>query len=162
MAGIEKTLEYVARDVHGFAEFKALKDRVLFEASELSIRQKNMIAAVVSRINGSRICALDHATAAARLAKDPGLYEALVRDFHGANVNEPDRAMLEYVAKLTASPASIASGDIRALRRHGFSDTAIVEMVMTATVMGVVNQLRLGTLGTVSADMAAEAARLGM
>lgn len=49
-------------------------------------------------------------------------------DYRLAALSEADRAMLDYVAKVTLAPATAVSGDIARLREVGFGDKAILEI----------------------------------
>jgi alkylhydroperoxidase family enzyme len=55
-----------------------------------------------------------------------------------------DRAMADYVTKLTLQPVSIGAEDIEILRSHDFSDHAIVEINLAAAYMNLVNRIALG------------------
>lgn len=50
------------------------------------------------------------------------------RDYRQATLNPVDRAMLDYVAKLTVAPSTVEEDDIRRLRDVGFGDKAILEI----------------------------------
>lgn len=54
--------------------------------------------------------------------------EVMKRDYREAELNDADRAMLDYVAKLTVTPAKTAEDDILRLRDVGFGDKAILEI----------------------------------
>ncbi len=53
---------------------------------------------------------------------------ALSVDYCDADLSAPDRAMLDYVAKLTRTPGRMIKGDVEALRVQGFSDKAVLEI----------------------------------
>jgi uncharacterized peroxidase-related enzyme len=59
---------------------------------------------------------------------DVAWVEAMKRDYHEVALAEDDRAMLDYVAKLTLAPATIIADDIERLRKVGFGDKAILEI----------------------------------
>lgn len=59
---------------------------------------------------------------------DPVWVEQMKRDYHGAELERADRAMLDYVDKLTRAPASVLEDDIRKLETAGFGDKAILEI----------------------------------
>ncbi len=61
-----------------------------------------------------------------------------------AQLTAPDRAMLEYTAKLTCDPRQVAADDVSGLRAHGFSDEAILEMNAVAAYAAFINRLSLG------------------
>jgi uncharacterized peroxidase-related enzyme len=50
------------------------------------------------------------------------------RDYREAVLNDADRKMLDYVAKLTQAPATIVEEDVVRLRQAGFGDKAILEI----------------------------------
>jgi len=50
------------------------------------------------------------------------------QDYRQANLSTADRAMLDYVAKLTLTPATVTKTDIFRLREAGFGDKAILEI----------------------------------
>ena len=49
-------------------------------------------------------------------------------DYRQAQLDPADRAMLDYVAKLTLTPAQIIEADVQSLREHNFGDKAILEI----------------------------------
>ena len=49
-------------------------------------------------------------------------------DYRQAKLDEADRAMLDYVAKVTMAPANVVAEDISRLRQVGFEDKAILEI----------------------------------
>lgn len=54
--------------------------------------------------------------------------DAIKKDYRAADLDAADRAMLDYVRKLTLTPASTSEADIIALREAGFGDKAILEI----------------------------------
>ena len=59
---------------------------------------------------------------------NPEWVETMKRDYREASLNEADRAMLDYVAKLTLAPATVEETDVTRLRQVGFGDKAIMEI----------------------------------
>ncbi len=72
------------------------------------------------------------------------LLNALVGDYRGANVEPANRAMLDYVAKVTGSPMKVAVGDIDRLREHGFDDRGIHDICSIAAYFAFVNRIADG------------------
>lgn len=54
--------------------------------------------------------------------------ERFKADYRSAALEPADRAMLEYVDKLTRTPAAMVEADIVALREAGFDDRAILDI----------------------------------
>jgi len=78
------------------------------------------------------------------VTRDDDLVEQVKIDYTRAPLSDADRAMLDYVAKLTKEPASIAASDIEALRGAGFSDRAILDIAQIAAYYAYVNRLADG------------------
>jgi uncharacterized peroxidase-related enzyme len=60
--------------------------------------------------------------------QDQNLVDAIKEDYREAAISTADRAMLDYVRKLTLTPAATVEEDIRSLRDQGFGDKAILEI----------------------------------
>ncbi len=54
--------------------------------------------------------------------------DTIKRDYREADLAAADRAMLDYVRKLTLAPASTTEADIEKLRQAGFGEKAILEI----------------------------------
>jgi len=50
------------------------------------------------------------------------------QDYRQADLSPANRAMLDYVAKLTLAPATVEKADVTRLRDVGFGDKAILEI----------------------------------
>jgi uncharacterized peroxidase-related enzyme len=78
------------------------------------------------------------------LSHDDVLVEALKIDWRGAELSPADRAMLEYVEKLTLRPWDMIEEDVIALRSAGFSDAAILDINQVTGYYAYVNRLADG------------------
>lgn len=72
------------------------------------------------------------------------LARALALDPGGAGVDSADRAMLDYASKLTRAPATVTGSDVEELRRHGFSDAAVLDICQVVAYYNYVNRLADG------------------
>jgi uncharacterized peroxidase-related enzyme len=75
---------------------------------------------------------------------DEELAAALRRDYRTAALTDPERAMLDYVAKLTLSPAQMIPDDLERLRRAGFEDRAILQINLIASWFNYINRVADG------------------
>ena len=75
---------------------------------------------------------------------DEALVETLSKDYRKADLSPADRAMLDYVRKLTLKPAAIEPGDVEALRAVGFDDRAIHDICHVAAYYAYVNRIADG------------------
>ena len=85
-----------------------------------------------------------HGESLRRLTEDDALVAQLKRDYRQAQMGGPDRVMLDYVAKLTRAPSSVAEPDVEALREVGFEDRAILDIAQIAAYFAFVTRLADG------------------
>ena len=85
-----------------------------------------------------------HGAGLRRLTKDDELVRQLKKDFRGADLSAADRAMLEYTEKLTLHSADCTREDVEALRRAGFDDEEILDIVQVVGYYAFVNRLADG------------------
>ncbi len=72
------------------------------------------------------------------------LSSALARDYTTAGLAPDDRAMLDYVKKLTITPAEMSTADVEVLRGTGFNDRAIHDICAITAYFAFVNRLADG------------------
>jgi alkylhydroperoxidase family enzyme len=65
-------------------------------------------------------------------------------DFRKAALSEPDRLMLELVEKLTLAPWLVEEGDVRGLRRAGWSDLETLHVVLGCAHFNYLNRMADG------------------
>ena len=75
---------------------------------------------------------------------DDELAAAVRRDWRTAPISDAERAMLEYVEKLTRAPRSIWKDDLDRLRAVGFDDTGILQINLIASFFNYVNRVADG------------------
>lgn len=61
-----------------------------------------------------------------------------------AQITPADRAMLDFAIELTKTPAAMTREDVEGLRAHGFSDTAIHDIVQVTALFAYYNRLADG------------------
>lgn len=89
------------------------------------------------RHHGAALRALtDEADWAVAFERDP----QSVRD----SLDPADRAMLDYVEKLTRTPAEVTREDVDRLREHGFDDRMIHDVAAVTGYFAFVNRLADG------------------
>ena len=52
--------------------------------------------------------------------------------------------MLDYAAKLTATPADMQEEDVETLRAHGFDDTGVLQINLIASYFNYINRVADG------------------
>jgi uncharacterized peroxidase-related enzyme len=72
---------------------------------------------------------------------DEDLVRAIREDYEHAPISSDDRAMLDYVGKLTRDATTIGARDHAALRSHGFDDRAILQITLIAAWFNYINRV---------------------
>lgn len=70
-----------------------------------------------------------HGEALRTETKDDHLVEAIKGDYKKLDLSAAERAMLDYAVKLTQTPWAVGQEDVEDLRRHGFSDRDVLDIV---------------------------------
>jgi len=105
---------------------------------------------------------LAHAGWVGRLTKDETLQDAVTRkDLSHPALSEADRTMLAYVEKLTLRPGTVERDDVEALRAVGFSDQAIGDIAINASLFAFFNRIVDGLGGQLGPEMPEKARHYG-
>ena len=80
------------------------------------------------------------------------LVSGLGSDYRQVSLSSADRAMLDYVVKLTEAPATINRGDVDQLRSAGFDDRAIHDICAITAYFAFVNRIADGLGVEMEAD----------
>ena len=72
---------------------------------------------------------------------DDSLIEALRRDYRSAPITEQERAMCDYVVKLTKDAVQCSAADLDRLRAVGFDDKGILQITLIASWFNYINRV---------------------
>ncbi len=78
------------------------------------------------------------------MTQDESLSNSTKIDYKTADLTDAERVMLDYVAKLTLFPSTVAPEDIKLLREAGFEDTAILQINLIASWFNYINRVADG------------------
>ena len=124
--------------------FMAMYNTLMLGDSALSKLEREMIAVTVSACNRCYYCLVAHGQAVRALSGDPELGEMLVMNHRVARLEPRQRAMLDFVWKLTERPHEVGDGDRAALREAGFDDAGIFDICDVAGFFNMSNRMALG------------------
>ena len=99
---------------------------------DLTGKQREMIAVVVSPVNQCHYWIVHHGAGLRKITRDSNLVEQLIKDYKTADLSEQDSTMLDYVVKLTREPWSMVETDVQTLQVAGFSNVGILDIVQVA------------------------------
>jgi len=134
-----------ASDLDRLKNFVNFYNRLMLKEGHLSKLEREMIAVVVSSCNKCFYCLIAHGAAVRQLSKNPVLGDELASNYRTANLNERQRLMLDFSAKLTEEPSKVDNLDRDALRKAKFSDEEILEIVEVASFFNMSNRIAIGT-----------------
>jgi uncharacterized peroxidase-related enzyme len=72
---------------------------------------------------------------------DKELVDALQSDYRSAAISEQDRAMLDYVVRLTKDATKVSPDDHTKLRAAGFDDRGILQITLIASWFNYINRV---------------------
>ena len=108
-------------------------------------------AVVVSSTNGCGLCEIHHTHALGELIEDHARARKIALDYHSAPLSEREHALIEIARKVTRTPRDVVPSDFDALRRLGFTDQDILEVVETASWFNHTNRIFI-SLGVLPDD----------
>ncbi|NLC36547.1 MAG: peroxidase-related enzyme [Alcaligenaceae bacterium] len=121
--------------------FMSMYNELMFSDSGLSKLEREMVAVVVSSANRCYYCLVAHGQAVRALSGDPQLGEMLVMNYRVAPLDARQRAMLDFVWKLTTTPAEVGQADRQRLHDAGFSAEDIFDLSETAAFYNYTNRM---------------------
>lgn len=145
-----KTSPYYLTLIH---DADALRTRSrLFNASMygrdgLSRAERELSTVAVSVINGCPYCASVHSRRYIQLAKKPEVIDTIYgRGVDDAELQQRERALVDFAAKLTRNATQMTVEDLEPLRAAGFSDLEILDATHSIAMFANANRL-MQTLG---------------
>jgi uncharacterized peroxidase-related enzyme len=132
-----ETLGYVANYTKAFAHrpevYTAWARLIGAIRSGMDKRRYELVTLAAASQLRSSYCMLAHGTVLLRsnLATGDEL-EAIARDYRQAGLSRAEVAMMAFAEKVTLSAHAVTAEDVETLRRHGFSDTEIFDIAVTA------------------------------
>jgi uncharacterized peroxidase-related enzyme len=131
-------------DAKALENHKNLYEHLMFGESELSRKEREMIAVVVSSANGCPYCITHHEEALRYVTDDQALMEKIAKDYSSAPLTRRERAMLDYAKKLTETPYQMVQDDIVRMRLLQLSDLAIFQINQIVAYFNYVNRIVFG------------------
>lgn len=125
----------------GVSPLLALHDDILRRESDLSVADRELIAAWVSGLNQCSFCYGAHRVMAEAFGVGVDLMDALFADFETAPVRPQLLALLRFARKLTLEPELIAKRDTDVLYASGWSELAVYDAVLVVSLYAFMNRL---------------------
>lgn len=142
---IPNVLKANAFDIEKLNAFTGIYNDLMLADSGLTKLEREMIAVVVSSINRCFYCLVAHGAAVRQMSGDPMLGEMLVMNYRVAPLDDRQRAMLDFAAKMTTASATIEEADRQGLRDAGFTDRDIWDIANVAGFFNMTNRVASAT-----------------
>jgi uncharacterized peroxidase-related enzyme len=142
---VPNVLKAYSFDMTKLAAFVGMYNDLMLAPSGLSKLEREMIAVVVSAQNRCYYCLVAHGAGVRQLSGDPPLGELMVMNYRAARLSDRERAMLDFVVKLTVEPWLIEEEDRARLRSTGFSDRDIWDIAAVASFFNMTNRVASAT-----------------
>lgn len=120
-------------------------DAILRSPSPFTIGERELIAALVSRLNGCEFCSNAHTFYTESYGMAEGLVDSVVEDITASDAPEKMKPVLAYVRKLTLAPATVAQGDVDAMLDAGWPEEAVHDAVVVTALYNFMNRIIEGT-----------------
>lgn len=117
---------------------------LLLNEGALERRQKEYIFLVCSAANLSTYCVTAHCEIVRALGLKGPEPEKIAVDHLHADIPVADKALLNFVLKLTKEPTKVAARDVEGLRTYGFNDEQILEAVLLTGLAKFANYVAFG------------------
>jgi len=127
-------------------------DILLRGDSEISIADREMLAAYVSGLNACNYCFGSHQIIAELHGIDEQVFDKLIHDPAQAGIDGRFLPLLAYLKKLTESPSRLTDKDAEAVFAAGWSEEAFYDAICICAIFNYMNRIVEGT-GVVSNDM---------
>jgi uncharacterized peroxidase-related enzyme len=109
--------------------------------SPLTPGERELIAAYVSGLNECQYCFGVHGQTAEALGVPEGELRKLLFNLGDAQIEPRMRVLLEYVRLLTTSPHQLVQADADAVFAAGWSERALHDAILTASLFNLMNRL---------------------
>lgn len=116
---------------------------LMFGKSALTRLEREMLAVIVSVLNGCEYCVAHHSEAFLAHSKDAKLLDDL-KNQRFSQFSERNRSMLEYAVKLSKTPGAISKVDIDNFRANGYGDEEILRINLIVSYFNFVNRIVSG------------------
>jgi len=123
----------------------ALHHEIMRRESAFTEGERELMASLVSALNGCGFCTGIHESAAEAFGIEPGLLAEVVADVDTAGVEERLKPVLRFVAKLALQPSRMVDQDKQAMLDAGWDEKAVYDAVCVCAFYSFMNRYVDGT-----------------
>jgi uncharacterized peroxidase-related enzyme len=131
----------LARRPDEFRAFFAYHDALMEKPGTLSKAEREMIVVATSAVNACTYCVVAHGAILRIRAKNPLVADQVAVNYRKADLDQRQRAMLDFAVKVAESSHAIDDADYESLKRNGFSDDDAWDVAAIAAMFAMSNRL---------------------
>lgn len=122
-----------------------ITESVLRGSGELSIANRELIAAYISGLNACNFCMGAHKRYAEAFGVDEGLLDELMDDLDSARIEDSLKELLRYLRDLNSLPSKLTQSRMDKVLGAGITEKALFEAIQIAGVFNMMNRIVEGT-----------------
>ncbi len=123
----------------------ALHLEIMRRDSAFTKGERELMAAMVSVLNGCSYCAGIHESTAEAFGIEPGLLAEVVEDIDKAGVDDRLKPVLHFVARLAVQPSRMTASDTKTVLEAGWDEQALYDAVCVCALYSFMNRYVDGT-----------------
>jgi len=128
-----------------FRAFFAYHDALMEKPSGLTKAQREMIVVATSAANQCHYCVIAHGAILRIRARNPFIADQVAINYRKADLDDRDKAMLDFAVKLATTPWLIGDADYEALSRHGFGPDEQWDIAAITALFALSNRMANAT-----------------
>ncbi|MDA7964229.1 peroxidase-related enzyme [Ruegeria sp.] len=121
------------------------QNRVMRGDSELSVAEREIIAAYVSGLNACAFCHGAHTVHAKAFGIEVSTIEDMMVSLEKANIDHSLKPILAYSGKLTTDPSRMTEADAKAVYDAGWTEKALFDAIQVCGLFNLMNRVLEGT-----------------
>ena len=131
----------LALDPETLQQRTPLFNGIMYGRGGLSRAETELGAVAASVVNRCIYCAAVHANRFNQLTKNESVMDSIFTDGEDADLDERQKALLEFATKLSRCPSEAARSDMERLVDNGLSMGEVLDLVLSASLFGWANRL---------------------
>jgi uncharacterized peroxidase-related enzyme len=121
-----------------FAYHDALMDK---ETPALTKADREIVVVATSAENHCLYCVVAHGAIARIRARNPRIADQVATDWRKAELDDRQRAIVEFAVRLAVEPWTVTADHLDALRAHGLTDDDVWDLGSIVAFFGLSNRL---------------------
>jgi len=131
----------LALDAETLQQRTPLFNGIMYGRGGLSRAETELGAVAASVVNRCIYCAAVHADRYNQLTKDETVMDSIFADGEDADIDDRQKALLDFATKLSKCPSEAAKADVERLVDNGLSMGEVLDLVLSASLFGWANRL---------------------